>query len=298
MIFIIKNRAGARRRGLLALGLALGLLAPAAAGCAPPPASKPLALATTTILADLVRHVAGERISVEAIAPAGADVEEYSPRPEDARRVADASVVFVNGLGLDRWADALLRGATASVVTLSAGLPTIEDNPHLWFDVQLAKRYVEKIRDALAGLDPADADGYARRAREYAAELDRLDADIRASVATIPPGRRVLVTSHDAFPYFAKAYGFTVIGFIQPEAGKEPSAAELAALVAAVRAANVGAVFSEAGASPRLAEALAREAGIRTVVTDLPTDSVGAAPADSYVGVMRVIIAKMVAALR
>ena len=282
-----------------AVVLVAALLASTACGALPAGAgSTPAVLASTTILADLVRNVAGPGVRVESIAPPGVEVEEYDPRPEDARRAADAKVVFVNGLDLDSWAEKLLQGSRATVVTLSEGLPAIADNPHLWYDPQLAKRYVEKIRDALSAFDPAGTAGYAERAAAYAAKLDALDAELKSKVAVVPPARRVLITSHDAYPYLARAYGFTIVGFIQAEGGKDPSPAELATLVAEARRANVPAVFAEAGSSDRLAQALAREAGIRTVVTDLPPDSLGAAPLDSYIGLMRVIIDTMVAALK
>lgn len=257
-------------------------------------------LATTTILADMAAHVAGDRATVESIAPAGAEIEQYEPKPDDAKRVSQARVIFVNGLDLDRWVESLLKNASkdAAVVTLTDGLPVIEDNPHMWFDVQLARKYVEKIRDALIAADPPGRDGYTARAKTYDAELVKLDAELKQKVATIPSERRRLVTSHDAFPYFAKAYGFEIVGFAQPEAGKDPSASELAELVAKIKAAKVPAIFSEAGVSPRLADTLAREAGVKKIVTDLPTDSILDKPADSYVGVMRTVTDKIVDALR
>jgi manganese/iron transport system substrate-binding protein len=279
-------------------------------GCSQPSSGGRVSVvATTTIFADLAAHVAGQDAAVASIAPAGASVEDFAPKPEDARRVADARVIIVNGLGLDRWADALLRNASkdARTVTLSEGLPRLdvgevgpftEGNPHFWFDVKYAKTYVERIRDALVASDPSHGEGYRGRATSYLAELDKLDAELRTKVEQIPPGRRKLVTSHDAFPYFAKAYGFTVIGFAQPEPDREPSPAELAELVEKVKAEQVGAIFSEAQVSPRLAATLAREAGVKTVVADLPTDSLGDPPADSYVGMMRVIVDKIVQALR
>jgi ABC-type Zn uptake system ZnuABC Zn-binding protein ZnuA len=291
-------------------GLALSLALVLIASCAPAsPSGRISVVATTTIFADLASHVAGQDATVDSIAPAGASVEDFAPRPEDARRVADARVIIVNGLGLDRWADALLRNASkdARVVTLSDGLPRLdvgeagpftEGNPHFWFDVQYAKTYVERIREALVAADPSHSEGYRSRTTSYLAELDTLDAELKAKVAQIPADRRKLVTSHDAFPYFAKAYGFTVVGFAQPEPDKEPSPAELAELVDKVKAEQVVAIFSEAQVSPRLAETLAREAGVRTVVADLPTDSLGDPPADSYVGMMRVIVDKIVQALR
>jgi ABC-type Zn uptake system ZnuABC Zn-binding protein ZnuA len=290
--------------------LALALVLMLFAGCtAASPGGRVSVVATTTIFADLAARVAGADASVASIAPAGASIEDFAPRPDDARRVADARVIIVNGLGLDRWADALLRNASkdARIVTLSEGLPRLdvgeagpftEGNPHFWFDVKYAKTYVERIRDALVAADPPHADGYRSRATSYLDELDKLDAELKSRVAQIPPARRKLVTSHDAFPYFAKAYGFTVVGFAQPEPDREPSPAELAELVEKVRNEQIVAIFSEAQVSPRLAETLAREAGVKTIVADLPTDSLGDPPADSYVGMMRVIVDKIVQALR
>jgi ABC-type Zn uptake system ZnuABC Zn-binding protein ZnuA len=298
-----------RRRPWLSAPLALLLVV----ACAPPsPGGRASVLATTTLIADLAAGVAGADASVEAIAPAGASIEDFAPKPEDARKVARATVILVNGLALDRWVGPLLRNASsdARIVTLSDDLPRLgvgesdnadinaNGNPHYWFDVTYAKTYVERIRDVLVSADPAHRDGYASRATTYLAELDRLDSEIKTKIAQIPPARRKLVTSHDAFPYFAKAYGLTVIGFTQPEEGKEPSPAELAQLVEKVKKEQVPAIFSEAQVSARLAETLAREAGVRAVVTDLPTDSLGEPPADSYVGTMRVIVDKIVQALR
>jgi ABC-type Zn uptake system ZnuABC Zn-binding protein ZnuA len=276
------------------------------------PGGRVSVVATTTVLAALAAPVAGPDASVEALAPAGASIEDFAPKPEDARRTANARVILVNGLALDRWVEPLLRNASkdARVVTLSDGLPRLgvgesanpdinaNGNPHYWFDVKYAKVYVERIRDALVAADPSHRDGYRSRALNYLGELDRLDAEIRTNVAQIPLARRKLVTSHDAFPYYASAYGLSVVGFIQPEEGKDPSPAELAALVDLVKKERVPAIFSEAQVSPRLAETLAREAGVKTIVTDLPTDSLGAPPADSYVGMMRVVTEKIVQALR
>ncbi len=300
------------------LGHALIAVAVAASCTAAPAASTPSTaraetpkiVATTTIIADLARNVTGAR--VESLASAGAAVEDFEPKPEDARKVAEARVILVNGLALDRWSEKLLKnaGRDAQIVVLSDGLPRLgigqsadddinkNGNPHYWFDVTYAKAYVERIRDAVAAADPAGRDEYARRTHAYLAQLDALDRDIRAQIATIPAERRKLVTSHDAFAYFAAAYGMMVVGFAEPEAGKEPTPAELAELVERVKAEKVPAIFSESQVSPALAQALARDAGVRKVVAGLITDSVGPAPADSYIGVMRFDVDLIVTALR
>ncbi len=262
--------------------------------------AKPLVLTSTTLFADMAKNVGGDRVRVASIVPAGAHVEEYEPKPEDSRRVSEASLFFVNGLDLDTWVNRLLRDkkAAAPIVTLSDGLPTIEHNPHLWFDLSLGRQYVEKMRDALIALDPDGKDAYAENARRYDAELVKADDEVRARIATIPADRRKLVSSHDAFPYFAKAYGLEVVGFAQVEPGKDPTPAELADLVQKIRTAHVPAIFSETGVSPQIAQTIARETGVTTIVTDLPTDSVVAPPADTYAGVVRTVAQKIADALR
>ena len=259
----------------------------------------PQVLATTTILADMAKQVAGDRLTLGSIVPAGVHVEEYQPRPDDAKRMADARLVITNGLDLDTWVEPLLRNTKEGtpVVVVSEGPTEIDENPHMWFDPSLARRHVDAIRDALIALDPQGRDAYTTRARAYDEELVKLDAELRAKLAVIPKERRKLVTSHDQFPYFAKAYDFEVVGFAQPEPGKPPSAGELAELIEAVKAAKAPAIFSEAGVSPQLAETVARETGAK-VVTDLPTDSLMDAPANTYVGYMRVLVDKIVAALK
>jgi len=269
------------------------------AACGPVRRENPQVLTTTTILADMAKQVAGDRVTVGSIVPAGAHVEEYEPRPDDAKRMSAAKLVITNGLDLDKWVEPLLRNATSgtTVVVVTAGLPDIDGNPHMWFDPALARGYVAKIRDALIALDPSGRDSYMVSALRYSQELLALEVELKAKVATIPAERRKLVTSHDAFPYFAKAFGFEIVGFAQPEPGKPPSTGELADLVQKVKAARVPAIFSESGGSPQLAETVARETGAR-LVTDLPTDSLLDKPADSYIGLMRVVVDKIVAALK
>lgn len=282
----------------------LALLVATVAACTPRTGSasaKPLVLATTTIFADMARNVGGDRVTVESIVPAGSHVEEYEPRPEDSKKVAQASLFFQNGLDLDKWAEPLLRDRKkdAAVVTLTDGLPAIDNgNPHMWFDVQRARKYVEKMRDALIALDGAGKQYYTDRAKAYDDQLVKLDGEVRSQIAAIPPARRKLVTSHDAFPYFAQAYGLEVLGFAQIEPGKDPTPGELADLVRKVKAAGVPAIFSEVGVSDAVAQTLAKEAGVTKVVTDLPTDSIAAPPADSYIGVVRVVAQKISEALR
>ena len=279
--------------------LLLVLAAAPLAACGLGGGGNPQVLTTTTILADMAKQVAGDRTAVGSIVPAGAHVEAYEPRPDDAKRMSEAKLVITNGLDLDKWVEPLLRNAKSGtpVVTVTDGLPDMDGNPHMWFDPALARKYVEKIRDGLIALDPAGRDVYAANAKAYSDQLVSLAAELRAKVATIPAERRRLVTSHDAFPYFAKAFGFEIVGFAQPEPDKLPSAGELADLIDKVKAAKVPAIFSEAGVSPQLAETIAKETGAK-VITDLPTDSLLDKPADSYIGLMRTVVDKIVTALK
>jgi zinc/manganese transport system substrate-binding protein/manganese/iron transport system substrate-binding protein len=269
-------------------------------------------VASTSVLADFVRQVGGDRLGgVRSVVPAGVDVEDYEPRPEDLQALGQSQLLVMNGLALDRWVPKLVQAANPSVSTLvlSDGLPVLgvgasEDqdiaqngNPHFWLDPHYAKMYVQRIHDRLASLDPEGAATYDANTAAYLAQLDELDHAIQQQVATIPPDNRKLVTFHEAFPYFAARYGFQLIGVITPSPGQEPSAGELAQLIETVKAAHVKAVFSEAQFSPRLTQTLAQEAGVQEVVTDLYSDSLGDPPADSYVGMMRYDVQRIVQAL-
>jgi manganese/iron transport system substrate-binding protein len=272
----------------------------------------PRVVASTTVLADFVRQVGGSRLGgVRSVVPAGVDAEDYEPRPEDLQALGQSNLLVMNGLALDRWVPKLVQAANPSVSTLvlSDGLPVLgvgasEDqdiaqngNPHFWLDPQYAKMYVQRIHDQLVSLDPEGAATYDANTAAYLAQLDELDRAIQQQVATIPPDNRKLVTFHESFPYFAARYGFQLIGVITPSPGQEPSAGELAQLIETVKAAHVKAVFSEAQFSPRLTQTLAQEAGVQEVVSDLYSDSLGDPPVDSYVGLMRYDVQRIVQAL-
>jgi ABC-type Zn uptake system ZnuABC Zn-binding protein ZnuA len=260
---------------------------------------------STTVFADMVKAIGGDQVAVSSIVPAGAGPEDFEPGPDDARRLADAQLIVSNGVGLDDFLDGLIdaTGADAEHLVLGDGIPTItvdgEKNPHFWLDPTLvAQYYVPAIRDTLVRLRPAAAASVTSSADAYVAALGALDKEDTAKLAAIPAGHRKLVSFHDAFPYFAQHYGFELIGVILENPGQEPSAADLAALITKVKAAGVPAVFSEAQFDPKLARTLAQEAGIRSVVTSMYTDSLGAPPADSYIGMMKSDVDQIVKALQ
>lgn len=273
------------------------------AGCTSPSqgaaGDKPRAAVTISIIADMVKAVAGDAVQVESIVPIGGDPHVYEAKPSDARLVADAAIVFRNGAGLERWLDELIDTGVEDqpVVTATDGLqPLIQSegqyagdpDPHMWMDPQLASAYVDNITEGLSGLLPDEADEFAANAEEYKGRIAELDTQIRELVSTIPEANRKLVTTHDAFRYFGDRYGLQVIATIWGiSTEKEPSADEVGTIVDAVRASGVPTVFVETTINPRLMERVATDAGVQ-VGTPLYGDSVGeeGSGAEDYIGMM------------
>jgi zinc/manganese transport system substrate-binding protein/manganese/iron transport system substrate-binding protein len=261
---------------------------------------------TTTVFADIVKNVGGSRVAATSIIPPGVGPEDYEPKPDDARKLTDAKLIVSNGVGLDDFLDRLLAsgsGGQTPHLVLGDGIPVLtvdgEPNPHFWLDPTLVKQYyVPAIARKLTELDPDGKATYDANVASYGAQLDALDAELKATIATIPEASRKLVTFHDAFPYFARHFGFELVGVILANVGQDPSAADLAALVEKVKAAGVKAVFSEAQFNPKLSQTLAQEAGIKSVVTTLYNDALGPAPADTYLGLMRWNVDQIVTALK
>jgi manganese/iron transport system substrate-binding protein len=265
-------------------------------------------IATTTILAALVQTVAQGKFRVRALVPAGVSPETYEPKPRDLVSLEHAALLVENGAGLEAWLQKILSSAGSpnlQVLVLSDGLsPSVRAtsnlyaNPHYWLDPVFAQTYVEEISAALSRLDPANATEYRSKAGKEISRLQALDAWIRRQVATIPPQNRAMITYHDAWYYFDRRYGIRDLGSIVSSPGKDPSAAEFAALIAKARANHVRAVFAEPEFSPKLINQLASSAHIRTV-TDLYDDSLGQTPQlSTYEGVMRYDVTAIVDALK
>lgn len=266
-------------------------------------------VATFSILTDLVRNVGGERVEVTTLVGPGGDVHVYTPTPADTRKVAEARLMIVNGLGLEGWLPRLVRasGGKAAVVVATKGITPLKDahghhgeaDPHAWQSVPNAKIYVGNIRDALIGADPAGAEVYRSNAEAYLAKLDTLDQEVRAAVAEIPPARRKVISSHEAFGYFAAAYG---VAFIAPQGvstESEPSARDVAAIIRQIRKENIPAVFLENISDPRLVERIAAETGARiggTLYSDSLTGEKGDAP--TYIDMVRHNIRTVSSALK
>lgn len=284
--------------------------------------------ATASFLADIAQNVAGDRFTVTALVPRGADLHTYEPTPRDLAKVAGSDLLVVNGAGLEQSLEDSLRnaGEDVPVVVASKGLtprtpragePLHEEHgtdgtapvnpgahevdPHFWLDPTLVKTYVTNIRDAFATADPNGAATYQANAASYVAQLDELDRWIRAEVDTLPVADRKLVMNHVSHGYFADRYGFTIVGAVIPSvtSGATPGARALADLARTVRAAGVKAIFVDLGEDPTLAEQLAAETGV-AVVDDLRphTLSEPSGEAPTYIDMMKYETRRIVEALR
>ncbi|MEO0003570.1 MAG: hypothetical protein RLZZ22_1262 [Pseudomonadota bacterium] len=272
--------------------------------CGPAGAAEPAlrVVASFSILGDLVRQVGGERVAVEVLVGPGSDAHVYSPKPAQARQVGQAQLVFSNGLGFDGWMERLLKSAgfKGRHVAASAGIqplkgaadehghgPTAVD-PHVWQDVVRAQAYVKNIAQGLCAADAAGCDGYRRNAAAYGQQLDALDQEIRRAWSAIPARQRLVISSHDAFGYYASAYG---VRFLAPQGvstDSEASAQGVARLVRQIRQEKASALFVESIADPRLIEQIARETGLKASGDGLYSDSLALqGEAASYLGMMR-----------
>ena len=262
--------------------------------------AKPVAVATISILADFVQAVAGDTMVVESVVPVAGDPHTYEPVPSDARRLARAAMVFRNGLGLERWLDRMIGDAKEgrTVVTLTAGFPALkvtdgvyagDPDPHAWMDPRIVMHYVDAVEKALSTRYPHNAKVYAANAARYRGELEALDREIRTLLQAVPKSRRHLVTTHDAFRYFARRYDLELVATIWGiSTESEPSAKQVAQIVGAIRKTGVPTVFVETTINPKLMKRIAQEARVR-VGDALYGDSVGAkgSGADTYIGMMR-----------
>lgn len=275
-------------------------------------------VASFSLLADIVSHVGGDDVAVTTLIGPDEDAHGYQPRPSDARLLGQARLVFSNGLGFDAWIERLAASAGQTrLVTASDGVDTLENasghddshghqhghdhgglDPHAWQNVGNVRIYARNIAAALAAADPDKAEAYRLRAEAYDQTLVELDAEIRSALSTLPLSRRKLVTSHDAFAYFGKAYGVTVIAAAGISYESEPSAAGIARLIRQLRRENVPVIFVENISDPRLVERIARESGAK-LGGKLYSDALSAedGPAPTYVAMMRHNLGQIMAGL-
>lgn len=306
---------GRRRWLLVLLAVALPVLLAAAALLRPARATTPLkAVATFSIVGDLVKQVGGDRVEVTTLVGPGTDTHDFQPTPQDAVAIASANVLFENGRGFESWLDDIIQNAQAPSlqrITLSQGLPVIETeaeheghaeaehgNPHLWLDVTNTIAYVQTIRETLKQLDPEHSATYDANAERYLTLLRDLDSSISREVATIPAAKRKLMTFHDAWPYFCQRYGLQSFTVLQANPESELSAQQYAELVGLIRREQVTVIFGEAGFNPKLIRQLSQDTGI-TFVDSLHGDTLATAGLSAtYIGMMQHNASAIVNALR
>jgi ABC-type Zn uptake system ZnuABC Zn-binding protein ZnuA len=268
-------------------------------------------LAVESFLADIAQNIAGDRLVVESLVPLAADPHAYQPSPQDVVKISNADVLIINGANLETFIFPILQnaGERRLEITASAGLTPLPDpsgqnpegDPHFWLDPTNVIKYSENIRDGLSQVDPADASYFDLHSKKYIASLQSLDTWIESQVGSVLPSRRMLVTNHETLGYFAKRYGFRIVGAILPSvtSGAAPSAQELAALITQIRSSGVPAIFLETGTNPQLADQIASETGVK-VVSELYTHnlSVTGGPASTYIEMMRHDVITIVEALK
>ena len=271
---------------------------------------------TVAPLTDMVRQVGGDALHVHGLVPAGVNSHTFQPAPGDVQYLAQADLVVLNGLDLEVPIEKLVRSSGKQGVTvLKLGEKTISraewvfdfsfpkarghPNPHLWLNVDYAMRYVTLIRDQMSALDHGNAAVYHRQAAYYLTQLAHLDHCIAGAMRTLAPSQRTLLTYHDSWPYFARRYGMTVIGAVQPANFAEPAPREVARLIDQLRREKVPAVFGSEVFPSKVLQKIATEAGVRYVTT-LRDDVLPGHPGEadhSYIGMMRHNVTTMLAAL-
>lgn len=271
--------------------------------------ASPVVLTSTTLLADITRNIAGDRLQVESLLPFGVDPHSYQPTPRDAAKLSESQLIIVNGAEYEHFLESLLEntGGEAATIEASAGISPRMDaesehgiDPHMWLDPNNVVLYAENIREALTHLDPPGEAVYRSNAEAYIAGLKELDSWIQEQVEQIPAGRRLLVTNHEAFGYFSERYGFTVIGTVIESFSSDasPSAQQLAALIDQIRSSGAPAIFLDASDNDAFARQIAEETGA-SVVTGLHMESLTeAAPAPTYIDMMKHNVTQIVKALK
>lgn len=274
---------------------------------------KPKVVATFTIIGDLVQAVGGDAVTVTTLVGPDGDAHVFEPRPSDLAAVAEADLVVSNGLGMEPWLERLIESAgyQGKLLVASEGvvpLPfkeeadssgTMPDDPHAFQDLSNGRLYVKNIAAALATLTPKDAASIAARAAQLDSEMAAMDAELKAKLGALPAANRRILTSHDAFHYFAKAYGLDIQSIQGVSTDSEPSAADLAEIARQAKAGQVKAIFLENMSSPQLAQTISSESGVPVggeLVADALTKPDG--PAPHYLDMFRYNLAELIKVLQ
>ncbi|MEM8878800.1 MAG: zinc ABC transporter substrate-binding protein [Pseudomonadota bacterium] len=261
-------------------------------------------VASFSILGDMVEQVVGDHATVTTIVGPDADAHIYQPSVSDARAVAEADVIFVNGMGFETWSDTLISesGTNADVHVATEGVTPVlvdgETDPHAWNSLKNGIIYVRNIAAAMSEAVPDHADDFAANADAYIAKLEALDAETRKKLAELPENRRTVVTAHDAFGYLADAYGMNFLAPVGIDTEAEPSAQELAALIEQLKEDGAAALFVENITSPALVQQISEETGIEIggrLFSDALSERGG--PATSYLAMFEHNLGELLEAL-
>ena len=294
--------------------IVLTIITSALSGCGTPSdqtqgRSAPVILTSTTILADITRNIAGDRVEVDSLLPIGIDPHSYQPTPQDAAKLSKSKLLIINGAGYEHFLESLLEnaGGERTIIEASSGITPREDadgehgiDPHMWLDPSYIIRYVENIRDGLIQFDPAGEAVYKSNAETYIQQITELDVWIAGEVKQVPMEKRLLVTNHEALGYFAERYGFTVVGTVIESFSSDalPSAQQMAGLIDQIKASGAPAIFLDAGDTMSLAQQIADETGAR-VITELHLESLtDGSPAATYIDMMKQNVTQIVNALK
>ncbi|MGB6922066.1 MAG: metal ABC transporter substrate-binding protein [Methyloceanibacter sp.] len=292
------------------IAVALALVFAGAAGAHA--ADKVKAVASFSILGDMVRQVGGNRVEIVTLVGPDGDAHVYAPTPADARNLAAANILVVNGLGFEGWMERLEKssGFTGQTVVASTGVtprqmveeeggtPKEIADPHAWQSLANGKIYVANIRDGLIAIDPAGKSTYEANAAKYLDAIAKEEASVKQNLAKLPSDRRRIITSHDAFGYFGAAYGLEVIAPEGVSTESEASAKDVAKIIRQIKALHIPAVFVETVTDHRLLDQIARETGAKiggTLYTDALSGPDG--PAPTYLGMFRHNVGELSAAL-
>ncbi len=261
-------------------------------------------VASFSILGDMVEEVVGDLADVTTIVGPDADAHVYQPSVADAKAVAQADIIFVNGLGFETWSDTLIAesGTEATVHVATDGITPVEVDgaidPHAWNSLLNGVIYVTNVADAMKDAMPEHADEIAANADAYIAKLEALDAETKTKLANLPADRRTVVTAHDAFGYLADAYGMTFLAPVGIDTEAEPSAKELAVLIDQLKAEGAAALFVENITSPALVQQISDETGIEIggrLFSDALSERGG--PATSYLAMFQHNLGTLLTAL-
>ncbi len=276
-------------------------------------------VATTTQLYDITKNLVGDNVLLSVIYSADTDPHDYQPTPADIQNIQDADLIIINGVDLEHSIEDSIEEAMAEKLNASEALEILESHeeeegeeheeeeeheegdPHIWFDVANVIKITQRIQGKLSELDPINAALYSVNGSNYISELEELDTFIQTQINTIPEESRKLVTNHDAFGYYIRAYGLEFIGSVIPSLSTEdqPTPSETSELIEKIKSQNVKAIFTEVTLNPKLAEQIADEAGIM-VISTLFGDTLGreGTSGDTYIKMMKSNTIEIVNALK